>query len=155
MLTLTVDKSQIKNMMGILLKGGAFDALELRKAVVRSFADVVFEGEIFGEPDEMGVRPALPIALWRDVRPHIFGIVKAGATPRALKLVLAFPKDMVSGLNESVSSVFLNISFEGGAARITVGHSSAAFTLDKTIDTQIAAFAEEFIAGTGIVCSRA
>ena len=116
MLALSI--SDVRGFMVKLLKEEVFDDFQLRNAVVNTFARF----EIYGVRDDSCVQ-------WREVRPHVFGLIKGDKPPKSIKII--FGKEMEGSDADNPTSLFINIHFENGKVSLTTGLSKKGFSLDR------------------------
>ena len=121
MLALSI--SDVRDFMVKLLKEDVFDDFQLRNAVVNTFARF----EIYGAGDER-------CAMWSELRPHVFGIIKGGKPPKSIKIILG--KQVDAAISDDATSKFVNIHFEDGKINLTTGISKKGFSLDKSDEEQ-------------------
>jgi hypothetical protein len=132
MIALKIPGGEVKTMMHHLLKAETFDAFELREVAVRSFIRFDANGLLYEEKqEEENTGERRKYALWCDVRPYIFGLIKGGTRPRLMKFVFSLPNEKAKALTPLASVLFLNITFENNEILITTGLQTKEFSLDK------------------------
>lgn len=138
----------IKNFMSKLLIGNDFDAFWLSEATITTSTTYTIDGLL--HPDFFDTQEAEIIknerreyALWKDIKPFCFSIMKGKKTPLHFKIVfmlskkntekLLFGNHVPLTLND-IFGLFVNFQYDGTHLTCTTGTSVKTFTLDKTLD---------------------
>lgn len=136
----------VKDFMGKLLGSDQFDAFLVSEASLTTFTtfqiDGTFHSDYFGAEDA-GEEAAPKVLTWKQLRPHMFELVKGRYTPLNLKVVFRLADYNVEKLLaqsgvplnvRDVAGLFLNIHFASGQITCVTGSSLRIFTLDKSLD---------------------
>ena len=131
--------------MGKLLGSDQFDAFLVSEASLTTFTtfqiDGTFHRDYFGTDDTGEETPQ--VLTWKQLRPHMFELVKGRYTPLNLKVVFRLADYNVekllaqSGVSlhvRDVAGLFLNIRYASGKISCVTGSSLRTFTLDKSLD---------------------
>ncbi|NLP45550.1 MAG: hypothetical protein GX347_00700 [Epulopiscium sp.] len=123
-----------------LLKGSIFYPFEVRNAEVQTFASFQISGQLhkdFFLLDEQDLLTS-HYALWKDIQPFIFQVIKGSRLPGKLKIILSLPKNQwkifLPTDNQQASAFFLNILYENHKMTCTTGVALSSFTLDKSLE---------------------
>jgi hypothetical protein len=136
MIALKIPGQEMKTLMHHLLKEETFDVFEVRDVSIRSFIQFDVHGLLFeeAESDDETAAERRKFALWRDVRPYIFNIIKGAKRPRGMKFVFSLPSNKAKEITPLAAVLFLNLSFDNGELLITSGLTKKEFSLDKSAD---------------------
>jgi len=126
MLALSI--TDVRGFMSKLLKEEAFDNFALKSTIIDTF--VRFEIYAAAATNNDAVEPP----KWRNVRDHVFGVIKGAATPKSIKVVLGGDVDKAGCVN--AASALINIQFDDGKISIVTGLSQKSFSLDKSDETR-------------------
>ena len=164
MLSLSVP--DVRDFMGKLFKEAVFDGFETRSVSISTVAHFQIDGEKTQRPAIPNV--SVPVAApddevtgsavakiksfcsWQELRPYAFAFIRGTVRPTFFKIVLSCRGEIMSGLSENAGAMFLNITLEGEAVRLTTGVSQKTFLLDKTHETAWDSYVESFLANSGI-----
>ncbi len=138
----------IKNFMSKLLIGTDFDAFWLSEATITTSTTYTIDGLL--HPDFFDTQEAEIIknerreyALWKDIKPFCFSIMKGKKTPLHFKIVFMLSKKNTEKLLfgnhvpltlDDIFGLFVNFQYDGTHLTCTTGTSVKTFTLDKTLD---------------------
>lgn len=141
----------VKPFMNKLLREEAFDAFEVRGVEIAALTRFQISGALDPDFAEGDVSPDRRFCIWRELKAHVFDIVRGGKRPKHMKITLSLPPEQAAMLHENASACFLNISFEGEEVLCTTGTSEKSFTMDKTLDATWDDSVKAFVAKHGIV----
>lgn len=138
----------IKNFMSKLLIGSDFDAFWLSEADITTYVTYTINGLL--HPDFFDTQEAETIqnegreyALWKDMKPFCFSIMKGTKTPLHFKIVFMLSRKntekLLSGNHvpfslDDIFGLFVNFQYDGTHLTCTTGTSVKTFTLDKSLD---------------------
>lgn len=138
----------IKDFMSKLLIGNTFDAFWLSEAAITTSVTFHIDGVL--HPDFYDTQDAELIssegrtyALWKDIKPHCFSVMKGKQTPLHFKIIFMLSKKntekLLSGSHlpfsaEEVFGLFANFQYDGKHITCTTGTSMKTFTLDKSLE---------------------
>lgn len=145
---IAVKIQDIKDFMSKLLIGHAFDAFWISEASVTTFVTYTIEGNLHEEffdteENQKLQKEGRTYALWRDIKPFCFSIIKGKKTPLHFKIIFRLSKKNTekllqgSGLSytaEDIFGLFLNFQYDGTHLTCTTGTSLKTFSLDKSLD---------------------
>lgn len=145
---IAVKIQDIKDFMSKLLIGSAFDSFWLSEASVTTSVTYSIEGalhEDFFDTEENRKlqEEGRDYALWRDMKPFCFSIIKGKKPPLHFKIIFRLSRKNTqkllqgSGLSykaEEIFGLFLNFQYDGSYLTCTTGTSLKTFTLDKSLD---------------------
>jgi len=136
MLVFEIGGADVKALMNRLLKEDAFDKFEVRGVEVCGFTKFSATGILDKSilPDKDAAEITRSYCLWGELRPYVFAWVKAGKTPKSMKIVFSLGDEAVAKAHENAAAMSLNMNFEEGAARFTTGTTQKTFSLDKAMD---------------------
>lgn len=138
----------IKDFMSKLLIGNAFDPFWLSEASITTSVTYTLDGALHPDFFDTEEKEALDAegrtyALWRDLKPFCFSIMKGKKTPLHFKIVFLLSqknvekllRDHPTGLTkEEIFGLFVNFQYDGTYLTCTTGTSIKTFTLDKTLE---------------------
>lgn len=138
----------IKDFMSKLLIGNAFDPFWLSEASITTSVTYTLDGALHPDFFDTEEKEALDAegrtyALWRDLKPLCFSIMKGKKTPLHFKIVFLLSqknvekllRDHPTGLTkEEIFGLFVNFQYDGTHLTCTTGTSIKTFTLDKTLE---------------------
>ena len=138
----------IKNFMSKLLIGTDFDAFWLSEANITTSVTYNIDGLL--KPDFFDTQESEIIkaegreyALWKDIKPFCFSMMKGKKTPLHFKIVFILSKKntekLLTGNHvplslDDIFGLFVNFQYDGTHLTCTTGTSVKTFTLDKTLD---------------------
>lgn len=141
----------------------AFDGFWVKEAVIVTFNRFSIDGRIrpgfFNEEEleEMGITE---YALWRQLRPICFSLIKGKRLPESFQITLQLPKNQEEiflkekGLEhyrpEQISGLYLHIRYEGGDLKCVTGTSLTVFTMDRALEQGWDEYAAELLKSMGI-----
>ena len=132
MLALEMEKSDVKNFMGNLLREDLFDCFEVRLIEIAAAARFTIDAA-----NESG-----DFASWGDLRPLVYEIIKLSPKPRQIKIVFAGKTE----IHTNAAAMFLNLTYENDSVNFTTATSQKEFALDKTVDIAWDSHIREFFA---------
>ena len=154
MIILTLDT---KKCMSSLLLSEAFDQFSFIEGEITTFGKFTMDGylqkDFFEEP------PRQTYALWRDLRPYCFSLIKGKRTPLGFRFIFSLSGEDILALLEEhnldftpqeIQGLFLNFRFDGTRLTCTTGVSVSKFTLDKSLEQTWDKWAQTFFAGLHI-----
>lgn len=138
----------IKSFMSKLLIGTDFDAFWLSEANITTSITYNLDGLLhldFFDTQEAELLQAegREYALWKDIKPFCFSIMKGKKTPLHFKIVFMLSKKNTEKLLlgnhvpltlDDIFGLFVNFQYDGTHLTCTTGTSVKTFTLDKTLD---------------------
>lgn len=138
----------VKDFMSKLLIGNAFDAFWLSEVAITTFTTFHIDGVL--HPDFFDTEEAENIAsegrkyaLWKDLKPLCFSVIKGKKTPLCFKIVFMLSRKNTEKLlannhlkftADDIFGLFVNFQFDGTHLNCTTGTSLKTFTLDKSLD---------------------
>lgn len=138
----------IKDFMSKLLLGDAFNSFWLSEVSVTTSVSFTIDGLL--HPDFFDTQEGEQLsqeertyALWGDIKPFCFSIMKGKKTPLHFKIVFLLSrkntKKLLSGSSlpfslEDVYGLFVNFQYDGSRLVCTTGSSLKTFSLDKSLD---------------------
>ncbi|NLL69897.1 MAG: hypothetical protein GX238_02055 [Epulopiscium sp.] len=150
MIALTI--LDLRLFMQELLKGSIFHPFEVRNVEIQTFTTFQISGQLHKdffliEEQELLQRN---YALWKEIQPFVFQMVKGSRLPKKLKLVLSFPKEEWHNVlpleqQKQTSALFLNLLYEHPKMTCTTGVALPSFTLDKTVEHLWDEFIQSFL----------
>lgn len=140
--------TNLKKFMSCLLIGDSFDSFWLSEASITMGNTFTIDGtlcpEFFPqEAREILERDHRTHALWKEMKPFCYSIIRGRQTPLQFRFVfrLSYGKTQQALANsgipidpEQVNGLFLNIQYSAGQLTCTTGTSVGTFTLDKSLD---------------------
>lgn len=154
---------EVKPFMAKLLMNTTFDQFLLREMELQTFTGFTVTGQLneaFFTKEELEERGENRFALWNEVKPIAFTMIKGNKTPLSLKIVFQLPssqcEDLINRLGgrlrlEEVGGLYLNVRFDKGELRIITGTAIKTFTLDKTLEQEWDAQVKNILKESGIV----
>jgi len=151
MLAIEIGGGDVRQFMNALLLGGAFDFFEVRGAEVSTFTRFEISGaldaELLLKPD---AEPGRGFCVWKELRPFVGAMVKAGKRPRDMKLVFTLPMKDAESLHPNASALSLNMRFDGEKVMCFTATSQKAFSMDRTLDAAWEDYVKTFFDRLGI-----
>lgn len=138
----------IKDFMSKFLIGTAFDAFWLSEAAITTSVTYTIDGSLHPEffdtqETELLTEQGRNYALWKDMRPFCFSVIKGKKTPLYFKIVFLLSRKNTEKLIQNhhlsfslddIFGLFVNFQYDGKNLICTTGTSLRIFTLDKTLD---------------------
>lgn len=138
----------VKDFMSKLLIGSTFDAFWLSEASVTTSVTFHIDGSLHSDFYDTEEAEAIALegrkyALWKDMKPHCYSIIKGKKTPLHFKIVFLLSKKNTEKLllanhlgfsPEDIFGLFLNFQYDGKHLTCTTGTSMKTFTLDKSLE---------------------
>ena len=125
---------ETKQFMSELLKSDTFDTFEVKLVDIETFIKISLNCKInktfFDLNEQENIKN--DFALWKDIKPIVYKIIKGKKLPKNLKIVLSLPKDLVKEISSSSTTMFLNIIYENKEIVCITGISEKVFSLDKS-----------------------
>ncbi len=145
---IAVQIQDIKDFMSKLLLGNAFDSFWLSEASITTSVSYTIDGFLHPEfydtqEAELLQEEGRTYALWRDMKPFCFSVIKGKKTPLSFKIVFMLSKKNTQKLLassklsyqlEDIFGLFVNFQFDGQYLTCTTGTSLKTFSLDKSLD---------------------
>ena len=138
----------VKDFMSRLLIGNDFDHFWLCEASITTFSTFTIDGALhtgFFETEEARklTETGRTCALWKEVKPFCFSIIKGKRTPLHFKIIFQLSRKNTEKLlldkrsswrSEDIFGLYLNLQYDGSSLICTTGTSVKTFTLDKSLD---------------------
>ncbi len=145
---IAVQIQDIKDFMSKLLLGNAFDSFWLSEASITTSVSYTIDGFLHPEfydtqEAELLQEEGRTYALWRDMKPFCFSVIKGKKTPLSFKIVFMLSQKNTQKLLassklsyqlEDIFGLFVNFQFDGQHLTCTTGTSLKTFSLDKSLD---------------------
>ena len=145
---LALQITSMKSFMNHLLVADTFENFLLAEATVSTANTYQIDGHInkdFYTPEELSNPTACPydFALWKDLRPLVFQLIKGKKTPLFFKLVLHLQPANVGKLlaaagcsipAEQIKALVLTIKYDGTHTVLTTGSAFHTFVMSKEPD---------------------
>jgi hypothetical protein len=152
---------EVKTFMAKLLTNATFDSLLLCELQLATFTNFTINGfhEAFYTKEELEERGESKAALWSEVRPVVYSMIKGNKTPLSLKIVFQLPQDKCAQLvhnaggklrPEDVGGLYLNLWYEKAELHIITGAAIKTFTLDKTLEQEWDTEVKNILKNSGI-----
>ena len=156
----------LKDFMSKLLIGTSFDTFWLSEASVTTSVTYTIDGSLHPEffdttENEVLAGEHRSYALWRDMKPFCFSIMKGKKTPLHFKIVFLLSRKNTEKLLansrlpytcEDVFGLFVNFQYDGSHLTCTTGSSLKTFTLDKSLDRVWDEMIQKFFRQQQIAC---
>ncbi|MDF2821266.1 MAG: hypothetical protein K0R15_1707 [Clostridiales bacterium] len=136
----------VKKFMEKLFIGPMFDNFLILSGDVKASISWHIEGDInndYYSSDELEIINERKYALWSEIKPVVFNIIKGKKTPSYLKIVFMLSDENITSfatsigiLPSDVGGIFLNIKYDSSGLNIITGSSQKTFSLDKTLEQQ-------------------
>lgn len=144
---ISLNITDVKKTMDELLKGNLFDEFELRTAEVHTFAKFQIQGNLnkaFLTEDEKDLYER-NFVLWKEIKSHVFNIIKGKKPPTYLKIVFSAAIDKIPDFASfDISALFINLIYSQGKLSCTNGIAFENFSLDKTIEQEWDQYVRDF-----------
>lgn len=136
----------VKAFMNSLLVQSVFDNFYVSELEINTFTRFQISGKLneeFYSKEEIENLKDRKYALWSEIKPYAFSLIKGNKLPLSIKIVFLLSSANTenvlkkSGIPLSVNDVnglFLNVRYEKGSLYLITGTSLKTFTLDKTVD---------------------
>jgi hypothetical protein len=134
MLALEIEKDDVKNFMGKLLREELFGAFEMRTAEILAATKITIDGAL-----ESG-----EFATWGATRPLIFEIIKMNKKPRHMKII--FASHSPNEIHQNAAALFLNFTYDNDSVSFTTATAQKEFALDKSLDSSWDIYVRNFFA---------
>lgn len=134
MLVFTIENDDVKNFMNKLLTASCFDSFEVREIELETIVKYSVDGRI--NKEYLQDAEEHKFALWSELRPYIFQLIKGKKKPRFLKMVLSANVHMLEWLDENAASASINLVYEKDRVMGTTGTSQKSFSMDKILDNK-------------------
>jgi hypothetical protein len=143
-----------------------FDEWLLREASVVTFNAFNIDGHIrqgYYTDDELEVNQIEDLSAWKVIRPICFSLIRGKKLPGSFQITLQLPPKQVaaflravgSGVGEDqVGGLYLNFRYEEQALHCVTGTSLKVFTLDKRLEQEWDAWAEQYLKHQGIAFTK-
>lgn len=145
---LALQITSMKNFMNHLLVADTFENFLLAEATVSTANTYQIDGHInkeFYSAEELSDPEICPydFALWKDLKPFVFNLIKGKKTPLYFKLVLHLLPQNVGKLlaaggcsvpSEQIKALVLTIKYDGSHAVLTTGSAYHTFIMSKEPD---------------------
>lgn len=160
--------------MGKLFSGECFDSFLLEQGEIRAAVTWSVNGRIHPEfygttreitdpgatvPAERPGAAATPFLPWSDARPILRDMIKGKRAPLGFALTLQLKPEYVAATLKvpaeeaaacPVSSLKINVRYDGGKAGIITGVGYRSFTMDKSFEAQWDKVFQKFLSGKDI-----
>jgi len=153
MISVELEKTAVKAFMGQLLRENAFDMFEVRTVDIATNIHINFDGQLVAEATENDVDnvPQKPgFSGWENLRPLVYGIIKASPKPRHVKIVFSYKADEACNIHPNAAALFLNMAYENDSVTFTTGVAQKEFIMDKSLDTNWDDWVTGFFARVGM-----
>ena len=149
-----VQITDVKNFMNALLAADTFDPFLFVEASIRMGVSYHIDGRLNKDFYDSDLKISREFCLWKEIRQHIFSIIKGKRLPLAMKIVLALPESASRSLIESsggplraedIQGMYLNILFSPDHLSLTTGLSARTFTMDRTLEHAFDDFTARFL----------
>ncbi|MGN0400355.1 MAG: DUF5721 family protein [Blautia sp.] len=138
----------VKDFMSRLLIGNDFDNFWLYEASITTFSTFTIDGTLhtdFFDTEESRkiIETGRTCALWKEVKPFCFSIIKGKRTPLHFKIIFQLSRKNTEKLlldsnsrwrPEEIFGLYLNLQYDGSSLICTTGTSIRTFTMDKSLD---------------------
>lgn len=145
---LALQITSMKTFMNHLLVADTFENFLLAEATVSTANTYQIDGHInkeFYTAEELSDPSCCPydFALWKDIKPYVFQLIKGKKTPLFFKVVLHLKPENVGKLlaaggcsvpTEQVKALVLTCKYDGSHAVLTTGSSFHTFIMSKEPD---------------------
>lgn len=123
-----------------------FDRFYLSQGEVTTFALFQVDGHLnqdYYENEEAAQARGRKLALWSEVKPFIFGLIKGKKLPQSFKFVFQLSKENTRWLLErhgisipeaNVGGLYLNIRYENKKLTCITGTAFNTFVMDKSLE---------------------
>lgn len=157
----------VKTFMGRLFGESFFDGLMVSFFELTTGMHVRFDGKRnvgWYSDDEMEVMGDAHIqgyVCWREMKPHVFDLIRGKRTPVSMDGAFILPEPVMRqvlqayGLeqqNDLVETLVWNLHFEKGSLRLVTGCSLRTFSLDKSVEQAWDAWTGQTLRQQGIAC---
>ena len=131
--------TDVKDFTNKLFIGEVFDRFWLNEASITTFSTFSIDGKLqpdFFDSDEKEILASgkRTYALWKELKPYCFSIIRGKKTPLFFKLVFQFPPERIftpqndgTGIYPDINGLFLNIQFKNNLLMCTTGVSLKTF----------------------------
>lgn len=150
----------VKGFMSSLLIHTIFDEFLACEMELSTFVNFTIEGRLnrdWYSGEELEAKEEY--ALWKDIKPFAYQMMKGNKTPSGFRIVLQYPPEQVSVLleegavgirQEEIAGLYLHMRFEHKELHLITGTSVKTFTLDKSLDHEWDRYVKEFLKKCGI-----
>ena len=135
--------TEVKECMSKLLLSETFDSFQFIEGEVTTYCTFSIDGylqkEFFAEQDT----PNREYILWKEIREHVFSLIKGKRTPLNFKIVLGLSASNIEKLIkqqgvdfelEDVRGLYINLKFDGQKLQCITGTAMHLFTMDKSLE---------------------
>ena len=137
MISLELEKSQVKPFMAQLLKGDLFNAFEARSV------------EIFTTPRiTIDTTHDTQKPTWDKTRPLVYQIIKLCPKPGQIKIIFSYTNPQE--IHTNAAALFLNLVYENDGITFTTATAQKEFALDKSMNPAWDNFIREFFAKASV-----
>ncbi len=158
---LSIQIADTKRFMQHLLSGDTFDDFYLVEATIKMGVTYQIEGRLNKEFYDSDIEKNLRrnFCYWKEIRNHIFQIIKGKRRPLSCKIILSLSESPVSHLiadslcpfrQEDIQGLYLNILYNAKGLLVTTGISYQNFSLDKSLEYAFDDYTTCFLKGKGI-----
>ncbi|WP_058486816.1 DUF5721 family protein [Defluviitalea phaphyphila] len=153
---ITLNILDVKKTMEELLKGNLFDEFEARDIEIHTFTKFHISGILnkdFLSTDEKELYNSNYI-LWKEIKKHVFNIIKGKKSPTYFKIVLSANKDLISNFSSEISALFINMIYTNNKLTCTTGTALKTFILDKSYEYQWDKYIYELFYNSNILVEK-
>lgn len=157
--------TDVKDFTNKLFIGEVFDHFWLNEAAITTFNVFSIDGKLcrdFFDTDDLEIldKNHRTFALWKEVKPYCFSVIRGKRTPLQFKIVfqLSYKKTMVALADagseirpENVSGMYLNLQFKNKTLLCTTGTSQKTFVVGKQLDQLWDGLVLDFFRQNGIL----
>ena len=149
MLSVELDKGDVKGFMGKLLREGFFDDFEARSVEIMGRNRVAIDGAIENAGEESDDdKTKQGFSTWGELRPLAYEIIKSGAKPSFVKIV--FSHQNPANVHPNAAALFINMVYENDCVTFTTATSQREFALNKSVDDVWSDSVQRFFSESGI-----
>ena len=146
LLALELEKTEVKGFMGQLLRESVFDKFEVRSVEIATNIHIDFDGAL-ADTDE---HKKTCFTTWENLRPLVYGIVKASPKPKCVKIIFSCNNDDACSIHPNAAALFLNLGYENDNVTFTTGVAQKEFIMDKTLDINWDEWVKNFFCKVGV-----
>lgn len=142
-----------KSCMSHLLLKDTFDSFSFIEGEITTYNKFTIDGYL--QKEFFDEEPAREYSYWKEVREFCFGIIRGKRTPLNFKIVLSLAPEKFAGFlerhqisacrPEDIQGLYLNFRYDGEVLQCITGISMKSFSMDKTLEREWDAAAEEML----------
>lgn len=150
----------VKRFMGKMFGESFFDQMFVTEFIVTTAMRVTYDGKRnagwFDEVEkaELMENEMWDYICWKEMKPHVFSLIRGTKTPENMKGVFLLPANLVKKVLEEagaleqkewIQSLVLNLQFDGNDLKLITGCSLKTFTMDKTVEYAWDAYVQKLL----------